>query len=149
MSLWKSQLYSGGSGWPCGLRRGSAATRMLGLRVRIPLRTWMFVSCKCSALSGRGLCEELITHPEESYRLQYVVACDIETSRMRTSWPALDHSARKTNREEWVSNTGLAILRDFLWFFSISPVPLIKKMPLLSHRLLFIDHSSMEYLCSL
>jgi len=33
-------------------------------------------------LSGRGLCDELITHPEESYRLWCVVVCDLETSRM-------------------------------------------------------------------
>jgi len=33
-------------------------------------------------LSGRGLCDELITRPEESYRLCYVVVCDLETSRM-------------------------------------------------------------------
>jgi len=31
-------------------------------------------------LSGRGLCDELITRPEESYRLCCVVACDLETS---------------------------------------------------------------------
>ena len=29
-------------------------------------------------LSGRGLCDELITRPEESYRLWCVVACDLE-----------------------------------------------------------------------
>jgi len=29
-------------------------------------------------LSGRSLCEELITRPEESYRLCYVVVCDLE-----------------------------------------------------------------------
>jgi len=29
-------------------------------------------------LSGRGLCDELITHPEESYRLWCVVVCDLE-----------------------------------------------------------------------
>jgi len=33
-------------------------------------------------LSGRGLCNELITRPEESYRLCCVVVCDLETSRM-------------------------------------------------------------------
>ena len=32
-------------------------------------------------LSGRGLCDELITRPEESYRLWLVVMCDLETSR--------------------------------------------------------------------
>ena len=33
-------------------------------------------------LSGRGLCDELITRPEESYRLWYVIVCDLETSRI-------------------------------------------------------------------
>jgi hypothetical protein len=32
------------SRWPCGLRRRSAAAWLLGSRVRIPLREWMFVS---------------------------------------------------------------------------------------------------------
>jgi hypothetical protein len=30
----------------------------------------------------RGLCDELITRPEESYRLWCVVVCDLETSRI-------------------------------------------------------------------
>ena len=34
-------------------------------------------------LSGRGLCDELATRPEESYRLWCVVVCDLETSSMR------------------------------------------------------------------
>jgi hypothetical protein len=34
----------------CGLNRGTAAARLLELRVRIPLRTWMFVSCVCCVL---------------------------------------------------------------------------------------------------
>ena len=33
-------------------------------------------------LLGSGLCDELITRPEESYRLCCVVVCDLETSRM-------------------------------------------------------------------
>jgi len=33
-------------------------------------------------LAGRGLCDELTTRPEESYRLCYVVVCDLETSRI-------------------------------------------------------------------
>jgi len=33
-------------------------------------------------LSGRGLCDELITRPEETYRLCCVVVCDLETSRI-------------------------------------------------------------------
>jgi hypothetical protein len=38
-------------------------------------------------LSGRGLCDELITRPEESYRMWCVVVCDLETSRMRSHDP--------------------------------------------------------------
>jgi hypothetical protein len=41
----------------------------------------MFVYCKCCVLSGRGLCDELITRPEESYRLWCVVVCDLENLR--------------------------------------------------------------------
>ena len=33
-------------------------------------------------LSGRYLCDGLITRPEEFYRLCCVVVCDLETSRM-------------------------------------------------------------------
>jgi len=46
-------------------------------------------------LLGRGLCDELITRPEESYRLWCVVVCDLETSRMRRPWPALGRSATR------------------------------------------------------
>jgi hypothetical protein len=36
-------------------------------------------SSQCCMLSGRGLCDELITRPEESYRPWCVVVCDLET----------------------------------------------------------------------
>jgi hypothetical protein len=44
-------------------------------------------------LSGRGLCDELITHPEESYQLWCVIMCDLETPRMKKPWPASGGSA--------------------------------------------------------
>jgi len=37
-------------------------------------------------LSRRGLCDELITRPEESYRLCCLVVCDLETSRMGAAY---------------------------------------------------------------
>ena len=49
----------------------------------------MSVSCECSVLSGRGLCNEPIPRPEEFYRVWCVIMCDLETSEMRRSWPAL------------------------------------------------------------
>jgi len=48
----------------------------------------MFVCCEFCVLSGRGLCDGLITRPEESYRLWRVFVCDQETSRMRRLKPA-------------------------------------------------------------
>ena len=57
------------------------AARLLRSWVRIPPGAWIFVGCECRVLSGRGLCDELITRPEESYRLCCVVVCDLETSR--------------------------------------------------------------------
>jgi len=58
------------------------AAHLLRSWVRIPPGAWMFVCCECRVLSGRGLCEELITRPEESYRLCCIVVCDLETSRI-------------------------------------------------------------------
>jgi len=42
--IWFSLLSASPSQWPRGLRHGSAATHLLGLRVRIPQEAWMFVS---------------------------------------------------------------------------------------------------------
>jgi len=45
-------------------------------------------------MSGRGLCDELITLPEESYPLWCVVVCDLVTSWMRRPWPTGDCGAK-------------------------------------------------------
>jgi len=57
------------SQWQRGLRRRSAATRLLRSCFRIPLGAWIFVCWECCVLSGRVLCDELITRPKESYRM--------------------------------------------------------------------------------
>jgi len=51
----------------------------------------------CCVLSGRGLCDEVNTHPEKSYRLWCVVVCDLEISLMRSPWLALGCSTNKKN----------------------------------------------------
>ena len=89
------------SQWPRGLRYGSAAAHLLRSWVRIPPGAWMFVCCECYALSGRGLCDELITRPEKSYRLWCVVVCDQETSKMRRPWPALGRSATENKQTNY------------------------------------------------
>ena len=75
------------SQWPRGLRRRSTAARLLGLWVRIPPGAWMFVCCECFVLSGRCLCDEPITRPEESYRLWCVVVCDLENLKNEERYP--------------------------------------------------------------
>ena len=55
-------------------------------------------------LLGRCLCDELITRPEESYRLCCVVVCDLETSRMGAPYIydisrlRVKHRAMKANK---------------------------------------------------
>jgi hypothetical protein len=80
---------------PRSLTRRSAAAHLLRLWVRIPPVTWMSVCYECCVLSGRGLCDELITSPEESYRLRCVVVCDLETSWVRRPGPTGGYRAKR------------------------------------------------------
>ena len=51
-------------------------------------------------LSGRGLCEELITRSEESYGLRCVRMCDLETSSVRRPWPAWGRGAKTKQKKK-------------------------------------------------
>ena len=86
--IWNTYIYICRSQWPRGLRRRCSAARLLRMWVRIPPGAWMFACCECCVLSGRGLCDEVITRPEKSYRLWRVVVCDQETSKTRRLKPA-------------------------------------------------------------
>jgi len=55
----------------------------------------MSVCRECCVLSGRGLCDGLITRPEESNRLWCVVERDLETSSMRRPWPTTGCRAKR------------------------------------------------------
>ena len=96
-SMQKWQLFTNGKGaigrsqWPRGLRRRSATAR-------IPSGAWMLVCCECCMLSGRGLCDELITLPEKSHRLWCVVVCDLENLKNEEAMTRVGsqrHSKRK------------------------------------------------------
>ena len=69
-------------------------------------------------LLSRGLWDELITRTEESYRLWCVVVCDLETSTVRRSWPAL--GSRATGK---IRNIGGIILTEETDVFGENPVP--------------------------
>ena len=56
------------SQWPCGLKRGSAADRLLGLRIRNPLGAWMFVLCVVSK-DKMTKCERVKT--KKQVRMKY------------------------------------------------------------------------------
>jgi hypothetical protein len=66
----------------------------LGLQVRIPPKAWMSLCCNCCVLSGIRSCDKLIPRPEESYRMWCVIVCELGTSIMGRSWPALGCCAR-------------------------------------------------------
>jgi hypothetical protein len=68
---------------PIGPRRRSTVARLLRSWVRILPGTRVFVCFVCvCVLSGRGLCDKLITRTEESYRLWRIV-CDKKNSWTR------------------------------------------------------------------
>ena len=72
---------NGRSQWPRGLRRRSTAACQLRSWVVIPPGAWVSVCCECCVLSGRGLCDEMITRPEEYDRLWCVVVCDLDKTK--------------------------------------------------------------------
>jgi hypothetical protein len=68
---------------PCSLTRRYAAARLLGSRFEFRWEhgCWSLVCVVCCA--GSGLCDELNSRSEESYRVCVIIVCDLETSTMR------------------------------------------------------------------
>ena len=78
-------------------------------------------------LSGRGLCDELITHPEESFRMWCVPVCDLETSYMRRPWPTGGLSRQKQNKTGGKYNNHWTVaIRKLIYTFT-------RKLELLIH----------------
>ena len=86
-----------GPQWPRGLRRWYAAARMPRSWVRIPPGAWMFVCCECCVLSGRGLCDELITRPEKTYRM-WCVGC-VWSGNLK-NWEVMTRVGPQRHREK-------------------------------------------------
>ena len=87
-------------------------------------------------LSGRGLCDELITRPEESYRLFCVVVCDLETLRMGAPY-IYDISRLRVNQGQIMQcivnyDTGIH-----------------SRLPKVSSKLLLIFHTNHPYILHL
>jgi hypothetical protein len=84
----------------------------------------MSVCSECDVLSGRVLCDELITRPEESYRV-WCVVCDLETSWMRRPWPTGGCCAKKKKSFRYENKTNkcyedmrMYYSKNLLWSFS-------------------------------
>ena len=141
--------------WKCfSFRRSPASARSKGVGLR-PLVCWdcgieshRGHGCReCCVLSGRGLCDELITHPEESYRLWCVVVCDLETSWMRRPWPtggscAINKSFLSPSLELLIRNVcgenGIIII-IIVHFPHVTAVqPVLTTAPGLTHQALLI-----------
>jgi hypothetical protein len=75
-----------------------------------PPGAWMFVCCECCVLSGRGLCDELITRPEESYRLWCVVMCDLENLKNEEAMTRVG-SQRHIKKKLYYNTTGMPCLK--------------------------------------
>ena len=81
LHIYHSQRANNGrSHWPCGLRRVSAAARLLGLRVRIP--PWAWVSVVCCEVEVSATCW---SHVQRS-STECVCVCDPEASTMLRHW---------------------------------------------------------------
>ena len=78
---------------PRGLRRGSAAARFLGMRVRISPEAWIVVSSESCVLSGTSATGRSLV--QRSTTECGVSECDRETSTMSRPWPTGDSRVTK------------------------------------------------------
>jgi hypothetical protein len=62
----------------------------------------MSVSCECCLLSGRGLCDELVPRPEESYRLWCVWVWWWSLEKLRRPRPP--RGCRAIEKKKWMSS---------------------------------------------
>jgi hypothetical protein len=149
------------SRWPRVLRRRSAAARQLRLWVWISPEAWMSVSCECCVLSGRGLCDELITRPEESYRTGFAFVCDVENLMNEKALANWGLSRQKhTNMFPWCGMrvylcSSMAGKRIFcalglIWqqqFQHFPPSFYVTSVTYSSFRVLLLRHFQHSFLC--
>jgi hypothetical protein len=111
--------------WPCGLRRRSSAARLLGSRVRIPPRAWMFVSfvCVCVCCVVSGLCGGLLTRSDESCRRCVSVSNTVWSTykpQMRRPRPDIAPQKKKSLHPTIVSSSNFSISPFLMIILSIA-----------------------------
>jgi hypothetical protein len=109
------------SKWPRGLRRGSAAARLLGLRDRIPPEAWKsVVSVVCCQAE---VCAKSWPLVQRSPTKCGVSECDRENSNMRSPWPS--GGSRAMKRFVYVSATmriawGERLCHNYYYYYRYS-----------------------------
>jgi hypothetical protein len=92
----------------------------------------------------RGFCDKLITHPEESYRVWYVIVCDLETSWMRRPWPTGRLLCQI--KKKLTSNSGtLTEENKVMWINHKKCIPLF--IVLLPWIVKSVKHSKIKHIC--
>jgi len=72
----------------------------------------MYICCECCVLSGRGPCDELITRPEESYR----VWCIVLWSRNLKNEEAMTRVGSQGHRKKkLIKGSDLGLTRTTVW----------------------------------
>jgi hypothetical protein len=104
--------------WSCVLRRASTTARLLGSRVWIQLKAWIFVSCVCWVFCR----QRRLWRADHSFLGVYrvcvclsvcLIVCDQETSRIRRTNTDLGPCA--TEKETWVLFLKLRLTAQILW----------------------------------
>jgi len=72
----------------------------------------MFICCERCVLSGRGLRDDPITRPEESYRLWCVVLCDLENLKHEEAMTRI--GSQLNRKKKWCDMTKMGS-RQCLW----------------------------------
>ena len=73
----------------------------------------MCVYCECCELSGRGLCDEMITRPEKSYRLWREVVCDLENLVNEEALAHWGLSRQKQTKQKCIS-ASIVNIRNYI-----------------------------------
>jgi hypothetical protein len=123
--------------WQCGLRRTSAAARLLGSRVRSRLREQMFVSCvRCMLCRYRPL-RWADTCLEQSYGCASL--CDLQISTMRRPTFDLGYCATKKN---WGGGDTTAFHSSLSYSFHSHFCSCKQFLVYLSYISVFVPHTS-------
>jgi hypothetical protein len=99
--------------------------RLLGLKVRIR-RGRGCVPCECCVLSGQGLCDGLITRPEQSYQVwsAWVWSWSLDIDEAIAHWGLLRQGGKKSSRDvawdpdsrpSWSSTAAVSIFYETWW----------------------------------